>query len=113
MSIIKQGVQNDSVLFNGVRPGIGAEESAFFFLLRAEPRHHVRGAETDLTLVTDATYTVRPHDGRFGVTVAITARNRTSDCRNAAPATVVCGNVPTANATFYFVDQVLAPAVAG
>jgi uncharacterized surface protein with fasciclin (FAS1) repeats len=28
----------------------------------------------------------------------------------AAPATVVCGNVPTANATVYLVDQVLAPA---
>jgi uncharacterized surface protein with fasciclin (FAS1) repeats len=28
----------------------------------------------------------------------------------AAPATVVCGNVPTANATVYFIDQVLAPA---
>ncbi|WP_299952816.1 fasciclin domain-containing protein [uncultured Modestobacter sp.] len=27
----------------------------------------------------------------------------------AAPATVVCGNVPTANATVYLVDQVLAP----
>ncbi|WP_308128069.1 fasciclin domain-containing protein [Modestobacter italicus] len=27
----------------------------------------------------------------------------------AAPATVVCGNVPTANATVYVVDQVLAP----
>jgi uncharacterized surface protein with fasciclin (FAS1) repeats len=31
----------------------------------------------------------------------------------AAPATVVCGNVPTANATLYLVDQVLAPATAG
>ena len=28
----------------------------------------------------------------------------------AAPATVVCGNVPTVNATVYVVDQVLAPA---
>ena len=28
----------------------------------------------------------------------------------AAPATVVCGNVPTANATVYVIDQVLAPA---
>jgi uncharacterized surface protein with fasciclin (FAS1) repeats len=28
----------------------------------------------------------------------------------AAPATVVCGNVPTANATVYLIDQVLAPA---
>ena len=28
----------------------------------------------------------------------------------AAPATLVCGNVPTANATVYVVDQVLAPA---
>ncbi|MGY5884445.1 fasciclin domain-containing protein [Modestobacter lacusdianchii] len=27
----------------------------------------------------------------------------------AAPATVVCGNVPTANATVYLIDQVLAP----
>ncbi|WP_249522580.1 fasciclin domain-containing protein [Modestobacter marinus] len=27
-----------------------------------------------------------------------------------APATVVCGNVPTANATVYVIDQVLAPA---
>ena len=28
----------------------------------------------------------------------------------AAPATVVCGNLQTANATVYLVDQVLAPA---
>jgi uncharacterized surface protein with fasciclin (FAS1) repeats len=29
------------------------------------------------------------------------------------PASVVCGNVPTANATVYIIDQVLKPAAAG
>ena len=31
----------------------------------------------------------------------------------AAPATVLCGNVPTANATVYFIDQLLTPPAAG
>ena len=31
----------------------------------------------------------------------------------AAPAAVLCGNVPTANATVYFVDQLLTPPAAG
>jgi uncharacterized surface protein with fasciclin (FAS1) repeats len=31
----------------------------------------------------------------------------------AAPATVLCGNVPTANATVYYVDQLLTPPAAG
>ncbi|MCU1605057.1 MAG: Secreted/surface protein with fasciclin-like repeat, partial [Modestobacter sp.] len=30
-----------------------------------------------------------------------------------APATVLCGNVPTANATVYFLDQLLTPQAAG
>ncbi len=40
-----------------------------------------RAASGDLTLVTDAVYTVRPDDGRVSVTVAITARNRTTETR--------------------------------
>ncbi len=40
-----------------------------------------RGAATDLTLVTDAVYTVRPEAGRVGVTVAIVARNHTKETR--------------------------------
>jgi len=38
-------------------------------------------AGPDLTVVTDATYTVRPEDGDVGVAVAISARNRTSESR--------------------------------
>ena len=41
----------------------------------------VRGADPGLTVVTDATYTVRPEAGDVGVAVAITARNRTSETR--------------------------------
>ncbi|WP_222264940.1 fasciclin domain-containing protein [Modestobacter marinus] len=49
------------------------------------------------------TVTVTGSGGSFSV-----AADRTLAA--AAPATVVCGNVPTANATVYFIDQVLAPA---
>ena len=38
-------------------------------------------ADPDLTVVTDATYTVRPDDGNVGVSVAMTARNRTKETR--------------------------------
>jgi hypothetical protein len=41
----------------------------------------VLGADTDLTLVTNSTYTVHPDEGRVGVSVGITARNRTSETR--------------------------------
>lgn len=41
----------------------------------------VSAADPGLTVVTDATYTVRPEDGNVGVSVAITARNRTSETR--------------------------------
>jgi hypothetical protein len=41
----------------------------------------VSAADPDLTVVTDATYTVRPEDGNVGVSVAMTARNRTSETR--------------------------------
>ena len=41
----------------------------------------VRAADPDLTVVTDATYTVRPDDGNVGVSVALTARNRTKETR--------------------------------
>ncbi len=41
----------------------------------------VRGASTDLTLVTSATYTVLPADRRIGVSVAISAKNHTSETR--------------------------------
>ena len=40
-----------------------------------------RAADPDLTVVTDATYTVRPDDGNVGVSVAMTARNRTKETR--------------------------------
>jgi hypothetical protein len=40
-----------------------------------------RGAVTDLTLVTDATYLVRPEAGRVSVSVAIDAHNNTSETR--------------------------------
>lgn len=40
-----------------------------------------RAASGDLTLVTDAVYTIRPEDGRVTVAVAITARNRTTETR--------------------------------
>ncbi len=47
------------------------------------------------------------------ITVAGTAEAPTVAAEDtlagAAPATVVCGNVPTANATVYVIDQVLAP----
>ena len=41
----------------------------------------VSAADPGLTVVTDATYTVRPEDGNVGVSVAMTARNRTSETR--------------------------------
>ena len=41
----------------------------------------VRAADTDLTVVTDATYTVDPEEGNVGVSVAMTARNRTKETR--------------------------------
>ena len=41
----------------------------------------VRAADPDLSVVTDATYTVRPEDGNVGVSLAMTARNRTSESR--------------------------------
>ena len=40
-----------------------------------------RGAATDLTLVTNAVYTVHPAAGRVGVTMAIEARNHTTETR--------------------------------
>ena len=40
-----------------------------------------RAADPDLTVVTDATYTVRPDNGNVGVSVAMTARNRTKETR--------------------------------
>ncbi len=49
------------------------------------------------------TVTVTASGGSLGVAADQTLAG-------AAPATVVCGNVPTANATVYFIDQVLAPA---
>ncbi|WP_369135141.1 fasciclin domain-containing protein [Modestobacter sp. I12A-02662] len=49
------------------------------------------------------TVTVTGSGGSFGVAADQTLAG-------VAPATVVCGNVPTANATVYLVDQVLAPA---
>jgi hypothetical protein len=41
----------------------------------------VSAADPGLTVVTDATYTVRPEDGNVGVSMAMTARNRTSETR--------------------------------
>jgi hypothetical protein len=41
----------------------------------------VRAADPGLTVVTDATYTVRPEDGNVGVAVAVNARNRTTETR--------------------------------
>ncbi len=41
----------------------------------------VRAASGDLTMVTNAVYTIRPDDGRVGVAVAIEARNRTTETR--------------------------------
>jgi hypothetical protein len=46
----------------------------------AEPAA-VRGAATDLTLVTDAVYTVDSGAGHIGVAMAVTARNHTSETR--------------------------------
>jgi hypothetical protein len=40
-----------------------------------------RAATTDLTLVTDATYLVRPEAGRVSVSIAIDVRNHTSETR--------------------------------
>ena len=44
-------------------------------------RSVVRAASGDLTLVTDAVYTIRPDDGRVAVAVAIVARNHTTETR--------------------------------
>ncbi|SDY25830.1 Uncaracterized surface protein containing fasciclin (FAS1) repeats [Modestobacter sp. DSM 44400] len=49
----------------------------------------IAGSSTDLTVAADQTLA------------------------GAGPATVVCGDVPTANATVYLIDQVLAPPAAG
>jgi hypothetical protein len=45
------------------------------------PRAVATAATTDLTLVTDATLTVQPAQGRVHVAMAVTARNTTSDTR--------------------------------
>ncbi|HYO42773.1 MAG TPA: hypothetical protein VES19_06190 [Candidatus Limnocylindrales bacterium] len=41
----------------------------------------VRGAATDLTLITDATYTVDVDAGHVGVSLAVAAKNRTTETR--------------------------------
>ncbi len=42
---------------------------------------HALAASGDLTLVTDAVYTIRPAEGRVAVSVTIEARNRTTETR--------------------------------
>ena len=59
-----------ALLLATVAPTIGVGEAAI-----------VRGAATDLTLVTDALYTVDPEAGHVGVAMTVTARNRTTETR--------------------------------
>ncbi len=37
ISVVEHGFQDNSIFLDRVRPGIGAEESAFFFLFRPKP----------------------------------------------------------------------------
>ena len=65
--------------------------------------HHVIGEKLDPTAI------VGPHDSLNGDKVTVEGDAETGMTVDGGAANVICGNIPTANATVYVIDSVLMP----